>query len=422
MVRREAERLNAFSELIYGCPADPGDGRVFRNMNPPVGEQAVLRLIQSKAATSQIELARALNLRPNTVHGMVKRLEADGLITEDHEVRGSRGRPSRHFSIRLPGNVLVIQPLGTEWKGVVIGAKGDALSDVVTLRSRLVPDLAAARESFLAVRDKSLKAARSRVGDVAGAIVGLNSVRLSEGSLISSSVIPWARDLSEETLGKWLGMPTLLSSPQALAELELRAWTREGIRNLVRFNVGDGVSAHQASLVGSVAMPQNLPGEIGHVQRRAGGEICGCGNRGCLETLISGPRLLRRLQQELDSGIQTSLRESAEKSPAEFFDDLYRIEQAGEDAYARTLANDFLEHAAWGLSVAVNMFQPQVVVLDGYGFVGHPRWLEWLENRLPSLVLAPMGEDIRLEFARQGASELMHELATEFLMQRRGLS
>ncbi|MEI6339172.1 MAG: ROK family protein, partial [Verrucomicrobiota bacterium] len=313
-------------------------------MLPTVVEQAVLRLIQSKVATSQIELARALKLRPNTVHGIVKRLMADGFISTEKTVRGSRGRPSLHFTITLPGKVLVIQLLGTEWRGAIFGSNREEETGVVTMHSPIFSDLTESRSFFLQIRDRALAGANCRLEELQGIMVSTNAVKRPESGLLSSSVTPWISELSEDYLTTLLGAPTLVSTQGKLAELELRTWTRDGIRSLVRFNVGDGASSHYASLFGPASMAESFPGEIGHVQRKTGGEICGCGNRGCLETLIAGPRMLRRVRLDLESGLQTVLRKSVDKSPAEFFQDLYLADQEGQDAYVRTLVTEFLEH------------------------------------------------------------------------------
>ncbi|MEI6536285.1 MAG: winged helix-turn-helix transcriptional regulator, partial [Verrucomicrobiaceae bacterium] len=139
-----------------------------RMMLPTVVEQAVLRLIQSKVATSQIELARALKLRPNTVHGIVKRLMADGFISTEKTVRGSRGRPSLHFTITLPGKVLVIQLLGTEWRGAIFGSNREEETGVVTMHSPIFSDLTESRSFFLQIRDRALAGANCRPEELQG--------------------------------------------------------------------------------------------------------------------------------------------------------------------------------------------------------------------------------------------------------------
>jgi len=386
-------------------------------MSTIVGQQAVLRLIQSKQATSQIELARALDLPSNTVHGIVKRLIAEGVIAEFRQGRGGRGRPALHFSIRRPGKVLVIIWWGSEWQGTVVGEGVEEEVTPVFLRTSAVPDFETTRKSFVKVRNEILDRSRLRLKNLDGAIVMLNTGEMGGSAHRVSSVIPYTAELTEDTLRKWLGCETMLSKNIHLAELELRRWTRDQVRSLVRFNVGDGVSAHYAAM-GRSEM-HVAAGEIGHCVRRSDGDVCGCGNRGCLETLISGPRLISRVRRDMSFGMQSVLAESLSKSPREFFADLERADIDLGDAYARTVIEEFLEHCAWGISMAVNMFQPDVVVLSGYALARRPAWQKHLASILPNLVLWAHGSAPRIENERQQAEDHLRELATEFLLRKK---
>jgi len=386
-------------------------------MSTAIGEQAVLRLIQSKRATSQIELARVLDLPANTIHGVVKRLESEGFIAEERQERGSRGRPSRHFAIRLPGRVLVIIWWGTEWQGTIIGEDVGGESEIVYLSSPAVPDIKTASNYFLKIRDSVLAKKKLQVKDLDGAIVMINSGRVTGGVALASSVVPQVKDLSEEYLSKLLGCETLLSAEPHLAELELRNWVRDDVRSLVHFNVADGASAHYAAMVGAGIYV--IPGQVGHVMRQSDGEICGCGNRGCLETLIAGPRLIRKIRHEIESGVSSSLSLSLKKTPSDIFNNLEEADREGRDPYARTVVRDFLDHCAWGISVAINMFQPDIVVLSGYTLAGRKTWLDRIAEILPSRVLGSDQVSLRLEFGRQIPSDHLRELATEFFMRKK---
>ena len=60
-----------------------------------------------------------------------------------------------------------------------------------------------------------------------------------------------------------------------------------------RIGVGAGLIFKGEVLRGSTTGA----GEIGHtVMLLEGGELCRCGNRGCLETLVSEPAILRQAQ------------------------------------------------------------------------------------------------------------------------------
>lgn len=390
-------------------------------MSNAVGELAILRLIQSRSATSQIELARALGLPANTVHGMVKRLEAKGLIVESHQQRGGRGRPSVHFGIRIAGRVLVIKWLGTEWRGVVMGDGAEPLGELARFTS---PPISCARDAaahFLRLRDSALRNSGLRLDELDGAIVMINAFKQAGTGLLASTVIPWIGEVTESHLSEVLGCEVMISSMPHAAELELRSWTREGVRSLAVFNVGDGVSAHYASLVGPWAQVENLPGEVGQIERKPGGESCGGGNFGRLESLIGGAWMLRRVSKDVSSGAQTRLADSLKKSPEEFFGDLETAAKDSSDAYACDLLAEFLDHCAWGISVAINMFQPELIVVDGFALRGRQEWVDRIAEMLPAQVCPIEQMPLQLAFSRVDPIDQMRELATEFFVRREGI-
>ncbi len=66
-------------------------------------------------------------------------------------------------------------------------------------------------------------------------------------------------------------------------------------RDLVYVNLGTGVAAAAVSNGRLVRGARNGAGEIGHLAVDPAGDVCACGQRGCLETVIGGTHLARRL-------------------------------------------------------------------------------------------------------------------------------
>jgi fructokinase len=115
---------------------------------------------------------------------------------------------------------------------------------------------------------------------------------------------------------------------------------------------GAGIAVQGRVLTG----PNGLAGEWGHnplpwaVAGADPQSACYCGQRGCLETLLSGPGLAR------DHGAATGQARSAEA-----------IEQAARDGDAACLAT-LERHAsrlARGLAGVINLLDPDVIVLGG---------------------------------------------------------
>ncbi|CBG90183.1 allose kinase [Citrobacter rodentium] len=87
-----------------------------------------------------------------------------------------------------------------------------------------------------------------------------------------------------------------------------------------------------------------VAGELGHIPLGDMTHRCACGNPGCLETICSGLALKRWYEQQ----------------PREYaLGDLFR--HAGREPFIETL----LENAARAIATAINLFDPDAVILGG---------------------------------------------------------
>ncbi|HWZ89511.1 MAG TPA: ROK family protein [Polyangiaceae bacterium] len=122
------------------------------------------------------------------------------------------------------------------------------------------------------------------------------------GKVLLSPNLHWLETADlPELIGSVLGAPvTLIQEVKALALGELHARAHRGDFLLV--DVGEGVGG--AIVLGQRPYDGPLPvtGEIGHTRLRGNDRACGCGNRGCLETLIGVPYLLRSLREASGNG------------------------------------------------------------------------------------------------------------------------
>ena len=96
---------------------------------------------------------------------------------------------------------------------------------------------------------------------------------------------------------------------------------------------------------------QGIAGEWGHNLLEENGYPCYCGKRGCVEQVISGPALQRYYHQI--SGEARTMKEIMERY------------QAGEDLFASQTVHRMLEYFGKAMSVIINIFDPDAIVLGG---------------------------------------------------------
>ena len=105
--------------------------------------------------------------------------------------------------------------------------------------------------------------------------------------------------------------------------------------------------------------------EVGHMVAEIGGRLCGCGNRGCLETLASRTAVERDLCEAVQNGRKTVLTEMLDGDLSIIRSSMLRraIEQDDE------LVLEVLGHAAEILGTACltirHLLDPEVIVLGG---------------------------------------------------------
>ncbi len=110
--------------------------------------------------------------------------------------------------------------------------------------------------------------------------------------------------------------------------------------------VGGGIVVRGALWPG----PQHIAGEWGHHALDPQGLPCYCGQRGCVETLLSGPALERAYR--------------AAGGPAATASEVAARARAGEAVAARVLA-DYLAHFGRALANVISILDPSIVVLGG---------------------------------------------------------
>jgi glucokinase-like ROK family protein len=139
-----------------------------------------------------------------------------------------------------------------------------------------------------------------------------------------------------------------------------------GVRSLVfvygRFGVGAGIVMNSQVLRGSGLGA----GEIGHTIAIPGdGLMCRCGQRGCLETLVSEPSLAQNSEELVranpESQLATIWRTETSVRPIKR---LYLAARAG-DPLAKQLVETSANYLGLALANLVNLINPELILLGG---------------------------------------------------------
>ncbi len=164
-----------------------------------------------------------------------------------------------------------------------------------------------------------------------------------------------------ERIDKALGRPAVLENDANAAALgEFRYGAGRGASSLVYMTVSTGIGSGIV-LDGKIWHGvKDGAGEVGHMTLLPDGPICGCGNRGCLEALASGPSIARRVREALATGRSSRLR-AAEILTAV---DVVRLAQE-KDVIAAEVWDETVRYVGLGVAAMVTILAPERVVIGG---------------------------------------------------------
>lgn len=119
-------------------------------------------------------------------------------------------------------------------------------------------------------------------------VATLGLVDAEAGVAVRSSTVGWTGVPLARLVGERVHLPVHLAHDIAAAAFAEVALIGDAIDNVLFLAIGTGIGATTVIDGVPVAGAHHRAGEIGHV-RVAGGVLeCGCGQRGCLETVASG--------------------------------------------------------------------------------------------------------------------------------------
>lgn len=210
--------------------------------------------------------------------------------------------------------------------------------------------------------------ARSQGLDVRAVGVGApGPVNSREGILHSPPHLPgWDRVPLASLLEEALGIPTHLENDANAAALgENLFGAGRGSRYMVFLTVstgvGSGIIAHGRLYSGA----DGMAAEAGHMTVLAGGPLCFCGNRGCLEALASGWAMARDARELMAKGVDTRVTDLARGYPERVTARMV-AQAAGEgDPEARRIIAGAMEYLGAGVAGLVNLLNPEIVVIGG---------------------------------------------------------
>ncbi|ALS74900.1 ROK family transcriptional regulator [Planococcus rifietoensis] len=271
-----------------------GSFQWMKSMNKSI----ILNKIRTQGPISRAQIARETNLTRPTVSSNVKEL-IDQNIVEESDIGQSQGGRKPTMLVINHGAFCI---LGVDAGPDSIECIVADLSGKVLERSETQLQLPTDNEKFLdalkrCIQNCLVKAAGKDVVGIGVAMHGVVDVKTGV-SLVAPNLgladIPIKEEL-ENTFGLEVKVE---NDARAMALGEFWFGDHGELESMLAVNIGRGVGA--GMIIGGKLYhgSSDIAGEIGHMTIDLNGQVCECGNRGCLQTFVAGPAITRNISEK----------------------------------------------------------------------------------------------------------------------------
>lgn len=313
-----------------------------------INRNLVLNQIRTQQPISRADLARASGLQRSTISTIVEGLLAEGWVVESSIGESPRGRKPTHLVVSAQKVVVAvdIHPARTTV------ALADMSGNISSLRQVALPG------NPNRVIASIIAAIRKVIADHPGFSfqgIGINlpgrfNRRLEKA--VFAPNIGWPIAQIKSQVEQALGLQVVVENvANACALSEVWFGYNDASRDLVVVNVSEGIGTGIFANGRLLRGDGEAAGEFGHVQVDPNGRQCGCGSRGCWETVASNSSAIRYYQE-------------IAKRQVPSFDDLIGLAERN-DASAIAAIERMSRELGRGMHMIVSALAPSEIVVVG---------------------------------------------------------
>ena len=263
-------------------------------------------------------------------------------------------------------NVIGVDMGGTKILSAVVDAEGNILGTAkVPTKADRGPSVVIDRiaDSIRKAIDKSGVAAESIQAVGIGAPGPLDP---ATGIVIFAPNLRWKNVRLKEELEARVGFPTFVDNDVNVGTLGEHVFgAGQGFQNVVGIFVGTGIGGGiilQGELFHGAS---KTAGEIGHIIVKAGGPRCGCGTRGCLESIASRTAMTKQFQKAIKKGQKSVLSELTGGDLSAIRSGVLAKAIRLNDKLTLKVIKKTTKYLGVGIGSIVNFLNPEMIVLGG---------------------------------------------------------
>jgi N-acetylglucosamine repressor len=370
-----------------------------------MNERSVFELIRRSGPTSRADLKRRMGVSAPTVSKAVAHLLRAGFLEEvGITPLGGAGRPVVVYQVARGSARVIGVAVGVRQCTVVAAGLDGQLDD----RSRTTFDTPDSYPALIDAICRTVKQLARQKGitmrGVGISVPGETDVREQKVLLSPNLHILNGRSPGEDVRRR-LGIETCLVHDVVGSCLAERQYGHaRDLTDFVRIGVYEGFGVSVVTGGRLLEGARGLAAELGHVTVDLNGLPCGCGNRGCLETVATDAAFARLVSRKLGRTMQVE--EVVAQARSGKIDIREQLDQT-------------LAYLAVGLAAAINLFNPEAILLTSRMLDAAPDAFDRLQQMARARALKPAADGCRIlrvePVVGQGAVAAIIQQLTEAL-------
>lgn len=361
-----------------------------------VNKSIILNKIRTDAPISRAQIAKETKLTPPTVSSNVKELIEQGIVIESKLGESQGGRKPTMLLINQKAFYVIGVDAGPEKIDCILVD----LAGSIIQRSSSMLTTPITNEQYLTILKGCIHTCMQSTPAIMDNMIGIGVamhgvVEVETGISLFAPILGLTNIPIKEELEKEFMLSVKVENDARAMALGESWFGEQGeVGSMLAVNIGRGVGAGLVIDGKLYHGAQDIAGEVGHMTIDLHGEVCECGNRGCLQTFITGPAIVRRAKKTLLSDQQLT----GEK--------IYELAISGHEEYG-TLFKETGEIIGIGLTNLIHIINPEKIVLGGgvtkSGSLILPEIVKAIEKRAltpqakqTKIVITTLGDDATL--------------------------
>ncbi|MBT9175256.1 MAG: Glucokinase [candidate division WS2 bacterium] len=250
---------------------------------------------------------------------------------------------------------------GTKIKGILMNEDGLIVNQYSTSTGNNLDNLFEVIEKLI----QENKAMSSRICGIGVGCAGL--IDHKNGITIESANLPFLKRFPlRYTLYKFTGIETTIDNDVKMGAIgEMFYGEGKGVKDFVFLTLGTGIGG-AIIINGKVYRGiTNHSGEIGHINLQTAGPDCGCGKKGCYESLASGSAILKYILYGIKMKRDTMILEKVKGDISKINNSLIVEMAENGDRLCLEALTESARYTGKVLSYLINILNPEKIIIGG---------------------------------------------------------